>query len=254
MALIRNQYLTALLVAILLAAGIAIFFQFRPGVLGRTQSGIPVTGVFICEKTAYTWQGTEYLVHKYDPYVYCEKTNARTARKAIQCPSCRAWVLPLLGPVSTPFAEMTREEYDEWEQQNLDLLSTAKCPQCGAPLAPTQEGEEPGRYVRGKQPVIPSREEGLREPAMRREVGREASPGAIRKRVPGSPAAVENAEARKSRSGPAIISRAARAERWFSTHPYYIPPGGAVTTPIERRLRRRLVPPASTTITPLTTP
>jgi len=152
--LTRSHIVAIVLGCLIFLGAIALFLELRPSLVGE-EPGPSVAGTFICEKTGTRWEGRAYLAHKYDPYVYCEATKARTARKAIQCPNCHTWVLPPLPPPVRPFAMMTQGEYERWEQARLDLLSSFSCPKCNTPLGPGRAVAGPARYTPGVEKVAP---------------------------------------------------------------------------------------------------
>ncbi len=167
--LTRRRILTAALVCVVVLGGVVILVRVRPEVMGAGP-GIPVTGVFICEQTGYRWQGNEYQLNKYNPYVKSPETKERTARKAVQCPVCGQWVLPDLPPHQKPLSEMEvtvqpselaklksgekvpLSELQIWYRKYQESLQTARCPKCNALLNPMEGPRESTRYARGGTP------------------------------------------------------------------------------------------------------
>jgi len=128
-------------------AGLCIVALGVAGVIGygalvrRDPLGFPAedyedSGRFICENCGLEWEGEVELAHPYDPYVECHQCHLREARKATQCPICRAWSLEEIPPSSMPFAKMSNYEKRRWDLERHKLMAAARCPECGALLHP----------------------------------------------------------------------------------------------------------------------
>ncbi len=91
-------------------------------------------GHFLCENCGAQWDGEAVRSHPYDPYVQCRACGKRKARRATQCPQCRAWVLEQIPTPPRPFAEMNKGEKRQWDLQKRSIMRKAQCPECGALL------------------------------------------------------------------------------------------------------------------------
>ena len=114
------------------------FFGSATG--GFSDEALSQSGVFLCENCGHLWQGDVELVHPYDPYVKCPKCYLREARKAVRCPSCRAWVLMDLPDPPVPFTEMGKGDKRRWDLMLRRAKREARCPECGARLYPGGSG------------------------------------------------------------------------------------------------------------------
>jgi len=154
----RKQMQSVGVVALVVLVGAGVYFLAFRSTAHRGAGTL--YGTFICEKTRpeYRWFGEAEKAHKYDPYVYCERTQAYTAREAVRCPEpeCGRWSLPPIPKPAKPFAEMDPAEYQEWDDERVNMLHTARCRYCGALLAPVTLAREGSRYEGGaKLPVNP---------------------------------------------------------------------------------------------------
>ena len=114
--------------------GGGIWYQFWGRGSSLNDIPSPLKGDFVCEECDYHWRGEGARSHRYDPYVKCRKYGKKKARKAIQCPTCDAWVLPPIPEPPRPYAEMNKGEKDRWDREKRKLRREAVCPRCGAPI------------------------------------------------------------------------------------------------------------------------